>query len=125
MAEPVESIDELRRSGYRRIDELVGNDDEERLVTDYRPGAQDRMADSQRLGLAHELEAHVLRKKPPQLGEQLVAVVKRKCALELVGLVEMILDGALAAVGDENELPDAGAYHLLDRIVDQRLVDDG
>jgi hypothetical protein len=39
-------------------------------------------------------------------------------------MVEMILDGALAAPGDEDELLDARRPRLLDRVLDQRLVDD-
>ena len=36
----------------------------------------------------------------------------------------MVLDRALGAAGDEKELLDAGGLRLLDRILDQRLVDD-
>ena len=39
-------------------------------------------------------------------------------------LVEMVLDRALAAAGDEDELLDPGRARLLDRVLDQRLVDD-
>jgi hypothetical protein len=45
-------------------------------------------------------------------------------ALELVGAVEMVLDGRLAAAGDEDELLDAGCLRLFDGVLDQRLVDD-
>jgi hypothetical protein len=37
----------------------------------------------------------------------------------------MVLDGALAAAGDEDQLLDAGRDGLLGRVLDQRLVDDG
>ena len=37
----------------------------------------------------------------------------------------MILQRALAAAGDEDDLLDPGRQRLFDRILDQRLVDDG
>ncbi len=37
----------------------------------------------------------------------------------------MILERALAAPGDEDDLFDPGLQRLFDRILDQRLVDDG
>src|SRR3569623_1053295 len=43
----------------------------------------------------------------------------------LVVLIEVILDGALAATGDEDQFGDAGGDGLLGRVLDQRLVDDG
>ena len=36
----------------------------------------------------------------------------------------MVLDRALVAAGDEDHLGDAGGGGLLDRVLDQRLVDD-
>ena len=39
--------------------------------------------------------------------------------------VEMILDHALVASGDEDEMLDAGFLGFVDHILDQRLVDDG
>ena len=39
--------------------------------------------------------------------------------------VEMILDHALVAPGDEDEMLDAGFLGLVDDVLDQRLVDDG
>ena len=43
---------------------------------------------------------------------------------ELELAVEMILDDALVAAGDEDEMLDAGLARLIDRILDQRPVDD-
>ena len=45
--------------------------------------------------------------------------------VEFVHPVEMILDHALVAAGDEDEMLDAGFPGLVDHILDQRLVDDG
>ena len=40
-------------------------------------------------------------------------------------MIEMILDGILAAAGDDDDVFDAGSGALLDRILNQRLVDNG
>ncbi len=44
---------------------------------------------------------------------------------QLVGIVEMVLDRALAAAGDEDQFLDPGGAGLFDGVLDQRLVDDG
>ena len=48
-----------------------------------------------------------------------------KRGVEFVHAVEMVLDHALVAAGDEDEMLDAGLPGLVDHILDQRLVDDG
>ena len=53
----------------------------------------------------------------------LAALLKR--ALQLVGDVEMLDDGGLAAAGDEAELLDAGFARFLDRVLDERLSTTG
>ena len=44
--------------------------------------------------------------------------------LELELAVEMVLDDALVAAGDEDEMLDAGLARLVDHMLDQRPVDD-
>ena len=53
----------------------------------------------------------------------LAALVERGFELELA--VEMILDHALVAPGDENEMLDAGLARLVHDVLDQRPVDHG
>ena len=48
--------------------------------------------------------------------------VKREFELELA--VEMVLDDALVAAGDEDEMLDAGLARLVHHVLDQRPVDD-
>ena len=43
---------------------------------------------------------------------------------ELVRNIEMVFDGGLAAPGDKDHLLDSGLARLIDRVLDQRLVDD-
>src|SRR5207237_7564249 len=54
--------------------------------------------------------------------ERLAARHHRRFQLE--GRVEMILERAFAAAGDEDHLLDPGLARLLYRILDERLVDD-
>src|SRR5690606_24338032 len=54
---------------------------------------------------------------------RLAARLERRLELEL--LVEMILDHALVAAGDEDEMLDAGFARLVDDMLDDRPVDDG
>ena len=44
--------------------------------------------------------------------------------LELILLIEMVLDDALVTAGDEDEMLDPGLARLIDRILDQRPVND-
>ena len=48
-----------------------------------------------------------------------------KRALELELAVEMVLDDALVAARDEDEMLDAGRARLVDDVLDDRPVDDG
>ncbi len=49
----------------------------------------------------------------------------RSVCFEFVLLVEMILDDALVAAGDEDEMLDPGLARLIDGKLDDRPVDDG
>ena len=51
----------------------------------------------------------------------LLALAQRHLELELA--VEMVLDHALVAAGDEDEMLDAGLARLVDHVLDQRPVD--
>ncbi len=52
----------------------------------------------------------------------LLALEQRHFELELA--VEMVLDDALVAAGDEDEMLDAGLAGLVDDVLDERPVDD-
>jgi len=107
------------------VDQVVGQHHGEGLVAYRRIGAEHRMAQPQSFRLANVDAVDVLRQ---QVLHKLPAT--RSCragefAFQLVGLVEMILDGALGTTGDEDHVGDAGSHRLLHRILDQRLVHDG
>ena len=106
------------------VDEVVGEDHRERLIAHEVARAHDRVPEAQRLGLAHVGALHDARKQLADLLQQLVLAVSQQLGFELVGLVEVILDRALAATGDEDEVGDAGGHRLLHRVLDERPVDD-
>ena len=82
------------------------------------------MAEPQRFRLARVAEL-AGRRQPVghrlQLGR---LALPSQDVLELVDAIEVILEDALAAAGDEDELFDAGGARLLERILNERPVDD-
>jgi hypothetical protein len=55
-------------------------------------------------------------------GQQFLFARRFQFALQLVGGVEMVLNGALAAAGDEDHVADAGGVGLFHGVLDQWLV---
>ena len=74
------------------------------------------LADERRLAGAELRLSHGRQDRVLLLGDEI--------CLDLEGAVEIILDGALAPPGDEDHLLDPGGERLVDRVLDQRLVDD-
>src|SRR5262249_55283142 len=58
------------------------------------------------------------------LAEHLDVALLLEQVLQLVGGVEVVLDRTLLARGDDDHLLDAGGDRLLDRVLDDRLVDE-
>ena len=97
----------------------------ERLVADDVAGAPHRMAEAERRllpGEAHGAGFGLVARQNLHLG---LLAARGQRGVEFVHPVEMILDHALVAAGDEDEMLDAGFPRLVDHILDQRLVDDG
>ena len=59
----------------------------------------------------------------PDLAEHLDVALLLEQVLELVRQVEVVLDRPLLAGGDDDDLLDPGRDGLLDRVLDDRLVD--
>ena len=71
------------------------------------------MAETERLALAHVGEVDQVRDLANLL-EQVLLAARLEERLELDGDVEVVLDGVLAAPGDEDDVGDAGRHGLLD-----------
>ena len=108
-----------------RLHQHVGQQHGERLVADDVARAPHRVAEAERRLLAGEARLpgaeQVLRQRV-EFGLAVFAVQRR---FEFVLAVEMILDDALVAAGDEHEMLDAGLARFVDHVLDQRAVDDG
>ncbi len=105
------------------VDQVIGQDYGERLVVDHRLGAQHRVSQAQRLRLADVDAVDVLGDDALHQFEQVQFAARREFGFHLVGLVEMVLDAALVAAGDEYHVGDARCHRLFHRVLNQRLVD--
>ena len=65
-----------------------------------------------------------LGRMPRERGQQFLLALRLQHGFELRIAVEMILDGALRAAGDEHQRLGARRQRLVHRILNQRLVDD-
>ena len=107
-----------------RADDVVAEEHGEGLVADQRAGAEDGVAEAERLLLANVGDGR-------HLGDgldlrklfRLAPVVQ--VVLQLERRVEVILDGALASPGHDDDLGQARGDRLLDDVLDHRLVDEG
>ena len=109
--------------GRSRGDHVVRQDDRERLVADQLLGHQHGVPEAQLLLLADVADLdHVadLADAP----EHLDVALGLEQVLQLVAVVEVVLDRPLLAAGDDDDLLDAGSDGLLDRVLDDGLVDE-
>ena len=111
------------RSGIGRVDQVVAQEHRERLPAHVRLGDAHRMSQAQRLALADEVDVRHLRQRPHLL--QLVELpLLLEELLELDVAVEVVLDGALVAPRDDEDVGESRAHGLLDHQLDRRRVDD-
>ena len=96
----------------------------EGLVPDQRPGAEDGVAQPERLLLAHVGHRRQLGDRL-DLGELFQLAPVLEVVLELEGRVEVILDGPLVAPGHEDDLREPGGHGFLDHVLDRRRVHQG
>ena len=117
-------LDHLLEAARLVLHQHVRQQQRERLASDQLPRTPDGMAEAERRLLAGEACGPGRRQivgQRLQLGG-LLAFFQRCFELEL--LVEMVLDHALVAAGDEDEMLDAGLPRLVDDVLDQRPVHD-
>ena len=123
LASSVRGVDHLRQTAGRVLHQHVGQQQRERLVADQFARAPDRVAEAQWRLLAGEAGGAGLRQvlRQERQVRVLAALGQRQFQFELA--VEMVLDHALVAAGDEDEMLDAGLARLVDHVLDQRPVD--
>jgi hypothetical protein len=101
----------------------VGEQQRERLAADELARAPHRVAQTQRQLLAGEARRARRRQVARQRLQIGAPLALRQRVLELELAVEMVLDDALVAAGDEDEMLDAGLARLVDHVLDERPVD--
>ena len=126
-AELVVGLDALLKAASAvaaRLGHHVREQDGEGLVADDVARAPDGVAEAERRLLAGEAGRAGRRQVGHQgrVGAVLAAALQR--VLEFVGRIEMVLDDALVAAGDEDEMLDARLARLVDDILQDRTVDD-
>ena len=112
-------LDHLGEAG-RPVMQHVRQQQRERLVADDLAGAPDGVAEAERRLLAGEARLTGARELPRQLLQLLLLAALGKRGVELVGDVEMVLDHALVAPGDEDEVLDPGLARLVDDMLHDR-----
>ncbi len=102
----------------------VREQDGEGLVADDVARAPDGVAEAERRLLAGEARRAGRRQVGHQgrVGAVLAAALQR--VLEFVGRIEMVLDDALVAAGDEDEMLDARLARLVDDVLQDGTIDD-
>ena len=125
VAELAGGLDHLLEAARRVQHQLVRQHHRERLVADDVARAPHRVAEAERRllpGETHGAGFGLVARQDLHLG---LLAARGERGVEFVHPVEMVLDHALVAAGDEDEMFDAGFLGLVDHILDQRLVDDG
>ena len=119
-----EDVEQLAHARRRRApDDVVAEKDAEGFLTHQRAGAQNGVAEAQRLLLADIGDRRELG-DGLDLRELLGLAAVVQVVLQLEGGVEMVLDRTLAATGDDDDLLQPRGHRLLDDVLDGRLVDE-
>ena len=81
------------------------------------------MTETERLALTHVGEINQIGDLP-DFGQLFALAARLEIRFELHRHVEMILDGVLAAPGDQNDVVDARGDRFLDAVLNDRFVDE-
>ncbi len=108
---------------HRRFAEhdIVAQQNAEGFVPDEALGAPDRMAEALGLLLPQEVDVRHVRHLAHGAGFVPLAV-RDQPRLQIGGVVKIVLNGGLAAVGDDQDLLDAGGDGLLHNVLEYGLV---
>ena len=113
----------LRQATGLADDQVIGQDDGDRVVAGEVTGAPDRVSQAEGMLLAGVGDLSGGRGAVPDPLQRLGLPAAGQHVLQLHRLIEIVLDRVLAPSGHEDELFDAGRPRLLERVLDQRLVD--
>ena len=116
--------DHLLQAGNLGFDQVIGEMHHEGLITHHGARAKHRMPEAERRGLANVDAGRGGREYAAQRIEQVFFTLFLQRSLELGAGIEMILDCALRAAGDEHQGFGARGNRFFDRVLNERLVDD-
>ena len=105
------------------IHDVVAEHHDERVVAHVLAGHRHRVAETERFALAHVVDVGHLG-QGLDLAQVVGLALLLQVVLELEVAIEVVLERALAAPGDDQDVVDAGPHGLLDDVLDGRLVDD-
>ena len=116
-------IDHLTKTAGIVLDQHVRQQQCKRLAPDQLARTPHRVTQTERQLLPREARRAGARQVARQGIELDLALTLGERVLELELAVEMVLDHALVATSDEDEVLDAGLARLVDHVLDQRSVD--
>lgn len=118
----VELLHHLGHDGRLAHHQVIGQQYGKRVIAHQLARAQHGMTQAQGAVLAYVHALHVVGLDAAHQLEQLVLAGGLQFRFQFVGGIEMVLDRALGAAGDEDHLTDAGFVGFFYRVLDQRLV---
>ena len=118
----VELLHHLGHDGRLAHHQVIGQQYGKRIIAHQLARTEHGMAQAQGAMLAYVNALHVIGLNAAHQLEQLVLAGGFQFRFQFVGGIEMVLDGALGAAGDEDHLADAGFVGFFYRVLDQRLV---
>ena len=113
------------RAAGRPHHQVIGQQHGERMVAHDVRRAQHGVPQAQRARLAHVAAQHAFGLHGAHQRQQLGLARRFQLAFQLVGGVEVVFNGALAAARDKHHVPHARRPGLFHGVLDQGLVHDG
>ena len=110
------------KDGLFGDDHIISEQHREGLIADEVAGDEHRVTEPERLLLTDEMNVGDLRDGLDDV-EQIIFAALLEFHFEFDGAVEVILNRALVATGDDDDVLDARRRRLLDNVLDRRLVD--